>query len=301
MSPAELPVVSIVIAGVNPPEYLEACLRSLAGQHFGAATEWVLVRRAGQEHPLPSHLENVGITPIRVPQKTSLGRMRSIGLRAARADIVALTEDHCLPAPDWLDRLEQAHGNGPAPIIGGPVDNGATSSPVDRAAFLLEYLPFASPLARGPVDRLAAANVSYRSSFLRQHLDPEEAYDAGRFHELARSHGFTLWAEPDARVTHRKHFTLRAYTRERFHFSRCLAGTRFMAPRDPRRAVYALGAPLLPLLIAFRLAALLLEKPVYRRNLAPAAVPCAAGALAWALGEIAGYLAGPGESESFLS
>ncbi|MGQ0539084.1 MAG: glycosyltransferase family 2 protein, partial [Gemmatimonadaceae bacterium] len=46
---------------------------------------------------------------VEVADFGSLGPANAAGVRAARAPIVALAEDHCFPDPDWAQHLISAH------------------------------------------------------------------------------------------------------------------------------------------------------------------------------------------------
>jgi glycosyltransferase involved in cell wall biosynthesis len=47
------------------------------------------------------------------PANRGPGPARNIGWRAARADVIAFTDDDCLPEPDWLEKGLQAIGSNP--------------------------------------------------------------------------------------------------------------------------------------------------------------------------------------------
>ena len=63
-------------------------------------------------------------------------RLRARGLVEARGEIVAFTEDHCVPAPDFCAATLRAHGEDPRPAVSGAVVNGSPDSTIDRANFL---------------------------------------------------------------------------------------------------------------------------------------------------------------------
>src|SRR5690606_21212240 len=156
---------------------------------------------------------------IALPPPRTLAELRTAGLDAASGDIVALTEDHCVPSPDWFVLLLALHQAQPAAAIGGAVDNAATERLVDRFVYAYEYGPFTSPAAHGPVEVLPGPNVSYKRVALQslRQVWPQ-GFDEGRVHRTLRSAGFGLWSEPALRVWLKKHFTLLAFLRERFHY-----------------------------------------------------------------------------------
>jgi hypothetical protein len=86
-----------------------------------------------------------------------------VGAEAA-GEIVAWTEDHCLPAPDWCEKIREAHERNPdAEMIGGAVVNGSQDNPMDWANFLCTFGPFVPPIKRPPGQRVpAVANLSMK-------------------------------------------------------------------------------------------------------------------------------------------
>jgi hypothetical protein len=91
--------------------------------------------------------------------------LRLLGLTEARGDVVAITEDHCDVAPDWCERVLDAHARHPdAVAMAGPVTNGAAGRLMDRASFFLVHGRNVPESAGRPGDWFppAGSNVSYK-------------------------------------------------------------------------------------------------------------------------------------------
>jgi len=90
--------------------------------------------------------------------------LRAQATADAIGEIVAWTEDHCLPAPDWCARICEAHAMRlNADVIGGAVLNGSCEATMDWANFLCTFGPFVPPLDRTPTKRApAVANLSMK-------------------------------------------------------------------------------------------------------------------------------------------
>jgi hypothetical protein len=216
----------------------------------------------------------------------------------AAGEIIALTEDHCLPAADWCKKVVEVHRAQGAAAIGGTVDNAATRGLIDWAAYWCEYGAFASPAAPGLVAALAAANVTYKRAALQRIGALERtAYHEGDVHARFMAAGDALWAEPRLRVWHKKHFTARSYCRERFAYSRWYAGGRRAQLNPPRRLLYLGATPLLPGLLLLRLFQRTQGRPAERRRFAAALPYLLLFVCVWAAGEAAGILWGAGASE----
>ncbi|HEX6507180.1 MAG TPA: glycosyltransferase family A protein, partial [Chloroflexota bacterium] len=102
---SEDPLVSIVVVTRDRPALLVGTLRALARQtwqryelivvdHGGDERTRLLVRREGGRY-------------VPAPDST-LAWARQAGVSAAGGEIVAFTDDDCVPAADWLDRLVSA-------------------------------------------------------------------------------------------------------------------------------------------------------------------------------------------------
>jgi hypothetical protein len=238
---------------------------------------------------------------IEVPERQSIAQLRSIGIGEARGKIIAITEDHCIPAPDWCQTIIKVHAARAEPAIGGAVDNAATQRLIDWAVYFCEYSYFSSRVPHGPVDKLPAPNVSYKRAALEEMRDLWiNGYQENLLHQQLAAQGYRLWSDPSLVVWHKKHFTLRSFGAERFHYGRWFAGTRGQI--DPaRRIFYLLVSPLLPALILVRLARRVYNEQrlwgLFIRSLPYISIFL----VIWAAGEMSGYACGPGDSAFYLS
>lgn len=102
----EPPLVSIVLATCRRPERLARTLRTLAAQSYPAFE--VLVVDNCPSHPgaadVVAELGDGRFRPLLEPTP-GLSRARNLGLRAAAADVVALTDDDVDVDPDWLGSI----------------------------------------------------------------------------------------------------------------------------------------------------------------------------------------------------
>jgi hypothetical protein len=224
-------------------------------------------------------------------------QLRFAGYRRAKGDVVAVTEDHCYVAPDWVQRVLAAHAAFPeAGAIGGAVENGTNEKVVDWAAFLLTQGPFMVPMTTGPAKKISGpANVSYK----RRVLDriPGEV-EEGLIDWLALPHaleGETLVSDGSIRVLHHQSQGLLRTSLAEFDNGRTIAGYR---RRDMTRGDWArvVGSPLLPLYRSWRAMRIVKSKDVPRGTLT-AALPTHVWFQYCAMaGELLGYAFGPGGS-----
>ncbi len=290
------PRLSLVIASVNGADSLRDCLATFAPQASAAALEIVVAESSGDGAAAEVCAHYPVVRHLHFDERKSIPDLRAIGLLNARGEILAMTEDHCLADARWLENLLRAHES-PHEVIGGAVENAATSALVDWAVYFCEYGRYMLPTCAGATDDLPGPNVSYKRAALERFRDLLAPATWEPFwHWRLLSQGVPLINDPSVVVYHRKHFTLRGFLAERYHYARSFAGRRVEGAALPRRLLFVCGAPLLPPLLLARVAARVLGKRRKRRELLLALPYIALFTLSWSWGELIGYALGAGES-----
>jgi hypothetical protein len=141
-----------------------------------------------------------GFSPIQHPTNLGVSTARNTGLARATAPIVAFTDDDCVPADDWAERILASFAEHPnAHGIGGEIDVLHQDTPVQR--YLAENNPL-KPLelglaegsglwhrlrlylqqgsAEGPVCRPVYGLVGASMAFRRTSLEAVGGFDPGR-------------------------------------------------------------------------------------------------------------------------
>lgn len=118
-----MPQISVVVPTYGRPERLAACLSALALQDHDAYE--VIIVDDGSDPPV----EDVVLAaagPVRYVRQANAGpaAARNEGAKAARAPLLAFTDDDCRPAPGWLTAMARAHEREPDALIGGRTSNG---------------------------------------------------------------------------------------------------------------------------------------------------------------------------------
>jgi GT2 family glycosyltransferase len=291
------PQLSIVIASINGRPYLEACLEALARQRGDIAAEVIVADCVGRSVTDFVRAEHPQVRLIELAGPQSVPALRSAGILVARGEIVAITEDHCIPAEDWYKSMVCAHREHPGPAIGGAVDNAATERPIDWAVYFCEYSNFSSPVRHGVVRDLPGPNVSYKRTAIPELEDlVREGYWETFLHWRLEAQGHALWSDPRVRVIHRKSFRFGTFFRERYHYGRAFAGTRNESVSVARRLYYIAFSPFLPPLLLARIARRVLSRDRCVGRFVRALPYLAVFTIAWSAGEWIGYATGPGES-----
>src|SRR4029077_4452897 len=95
------PRISVVIATRDRPDDLARCLASvLACDHD--SFEVVVVDQGEPPAPLVCDSRVVHVPTATRGKSAGL----NVGVKTARADLMAFTDDDCTVPPDWLDRVE---------------------------------------------------------------------------------------------------------------------------------------------------------------------------------------------------
>jgi hypothetical protein len=295
------PFFSVIVGRVSTEDSLRVLetLEALRGQQGVGPYEVILADRLGG--PLGREIERrfPALHRLAFPSDTPLPQLRAGALRMARGRYVAVTEDHCIPPSDWLASFAREFAAAPPGTIaiGGAVENGLADSAFDEATFLCEYFRFLPPLAGEGPSAVPGMNVTYERQALlrvdRHHLE-SDFWEAGVHEDLALQGG--LMATDRVRLLHVKRFRMRPFLLQRYHYSKHYAGRRFQSASPFRRMLACLGRLALPPLLLARMGFHVLPRPGGRRALRRALPWLSLFVTVWAVGEMAGCLAGAGNS-----
>ncbi len=291
-----VPKLSVVIASCVGAPYISTCLRSLESQIQGDDIEVLVVDRAGGEIPDMIERDFAWAKVFRRLPGTSVSDLRSFGINHAKADWVAIIEEHCVASEDWVRTILRST-NEKVAAIGGVVADANYERLTDWAVYFTEYNSYMPPAIRGRTQDVCSANCVYRRDLLIKYLpDAGSGYwEAGLNHTLSKA-GESFVCEPELVVHHTGPFKLGYYLHQRFLFSRAFAGTRRQHVSTAFRAAYLLLSPFLIPLLWARTASRILAK---RRHIGkflqvtPLLVPIT---VTYVLGEFVGFIAGEGDS-----
>lgn len=226
---------------------------------------------------------------------------RVAGIREASARVVVLGEDHCFPSPDWAAALIEAHRDDYA-VVGPVLTNANPRSMMSWANLLLEYSPWLDGAKRTETDALPGHNSAYRRDLLISYGDHlEEIFEVEDVVQRdLRSKGHRMLLEPAARTNHLNFSRLAPSLKLRFNAGRSFAGHRTMDWAFAKRAIYILGAPLIPLVRFARVIRMIRASTTYSW-LFPRIVPLLILVLIVdGFGELVGYVTGPGNAAKVL-
>jgi hypothetical protein len=242
--------MSVIVITPDRYETVRKTMRHLRAQTVKDRLEIVLVVPTREEAEIDeSELkEFCQYRILEVGEVTSIAGANAVGVRHAAAPIIALTEDHSFPDPDWAEALIRAHCQ-PYAAVGPVVRNANPNSIVSWADLLIGYGPWLDPAPAGTVDYLPGHNSSYKRAVLLEYGDELEAMLEAEtiLHWDLRAKGYQLYLEPAAKTAHANFGRLSSWMPVQFHWGRLFAANR--AQRWPwrRRMFFAAGSPLIPL------------------------------------------------------
>jgi hypothetical protein len=301
------PSLSVVVGLISGrPDDLRRCLGALARQTvapaevlvpYDDACAAVTALQAEFPHVRFIRAEGLDTTAARAgASREHHDTLRTIGLRAARSDFIALTEDHAHAAPNWCAGMVDALLHDPdAAAVGGAVECDSPSA-LNWAVWFCDFGRYQNPLPDGPAVFVSDSNVTYRRSALDRVRDAWQGdYHETAVHEAMVAAGLTL-RTTSAVVVWQARTGLRWSTAlvERFVWARSFAGTRAkLAPS--RRWVLAALSPLLPAVMTWRVVQITRVRGRHTSRLVGVLPHVVVLQSAWAVGELVGYLtADPG-------
>ena len=183
------------------PERLRALLESLAAQE-GADFEVIVVADGATpavEAVLAAPPQGLALRVERHPHARGPAAARNTGWRAARAPLVAFTDDDCVAAPGWLAALTAVGSDCVQGRVEPHPDERDGIGPFSRTLWVRDAGPF-----------FQTANILYRRDLLERLGGFDEAYPfpAGEDTDLgwrAREAGAEIAFAPDALVWHAVH------------------------------------------------------------------------------------------------
>jgi hypothetical protein len=286
------PDLSVIVVTLVDTAHLRHCLRALQEQE-GTATFEVIVPcddTLGDTGELQAEFSTTNFIPL--SGRRTYAELRATGANAARGRLLAVTEDHCRPARDWVQNIVNVHEQPPL-AIGGVVEKTGPDKALNWAVYFLDYLRYMPPVRAGETHELTDLNVSYKMSALQEIRDVwTQEFHEPSVHAALEARGGTLWLSPDIVVQQRRQLRIGHALWDRYAFGRLFGSTRAASVPVTKRMIYAVLAPVLPALLVVRLTRHILNKKRHLGAFVTALPYIILLASAWAWGEFVGYLTG---------
>ncbi len=290
------PSLSVVVPYVNRWRDVEGCLLALRAQAADEVLQVLVPHRLGAAEQKRLQETFPEVTAIAADSATTIPQLRALGFDAAEAPSVAVIEDHVIVPAGWARRLLELQRNGAA-VGAGAVENAATGTWVDWAAFLCEYSHLLPPIEAGVVEGVTGNNTIYSREALERHRQITHAgLWENHLHDAIKAEGGTLVCDPTIVVGHKMHYSVWDYLSQRYLYSRSFAGARFRDAGLGKRLVGGAAALALPPVLLFRILRRCLSKDIPKALVLRSIPLLGIFVVSWAVGEAVGAWLGPGEA-----
>jgi glycosyltransferase involved in cell wall biosynthesis len=221
------PFISIIVPTYDRLESLAACVQAIGQLDYPLDRFELIIVDDGSPVPVevPERVVRSDLS-VTVLRQTNAGPAlaRNTGALHARGDILAFTDDDCLPATQWLKELAQAVRDAPTRLIGGRTMNGLVDNLYSTASQMIVDEAYGYFLSRDSDLRFFATNNMAVSATL--------FHAVGGFHPSFRTSedrefcdrwihgGHSLLYAPEAIVYHHHHLSLAGFFGQHFHYGR---------------------------------------------------------------------------------
>ncbi len=303
---SQAPRVSVVVALIaGERDRLAACLEALHRQEDAPPFEILVpyddavaqVATLVERYPDVRFLRAEGLDTADARGGASREHhdsLRTLGLRQARADVIALTEDHAVAGPRWVrGNLEALEALPEAGAVGGAVEC-KSDHVLNWAVWFCDFGRYANPLPEGPAAWVSDSNVFYRREALERVGDAwKDDYHETAVHDALASVGHPICLTPRTEVWQaRAPIRLGRALRERYVWGRSYAATRVQHASAAARLPLALASPLLAGVLTWRVVRTALMRRRHLGRLAQALPAIVLLHAVWAFGEGVGYATG---------
>jgi predicted dehydrogenase len=304
-SVASAPELSVVLVASTGFGSVSRVVQYLTRQTITASIELILIGPSREvlskeAQPWASRFHSIQVLEDR--HITNVDVAAALGIRAARAPVVATVEDHAYPDPNWAAAILRAHG-GPYVAVGSTFRNANPSSLLSWANLLLSYGEWSEPVTGGETTSISRHNVSYKKRALTDLEDLEQLFGrGGALFDKLRRNGGKFYLASDAIVEHVNFSRLIPTLWLRVGAARLSAARRASKEKwtVARRAIYVVGGVLIPLLRARLLVGKVLA-PLPHISRAKLALALLLGCVLDAAGQVIGFALGAGKTAERLA
>jgi GT2 family glycosyltransferase len=244
--------VSVVIATHARKKSLLRCVEALCGQTLPRDAFEVVVCDDGSPEPIGPTLahfaDRIALTVVR-KQQGGPAAARNEGARHASGQLLAFTDDDCVPEDDWLESLVARMESHPGHLIGGSIVNLLLDDPYATATQSIMSCVY-DWYARHPGARrfYSTANLAVPTNrfWLLEGFSEQYQRAAGEDYDFCArwtEAGFRDVYAPEAAVGHAHGHSLRSFWRQHFSYGRALLRVRLGMARRRGHGVIDLESP----------------------------------------------------------
>ncbi len=290
---------TVIIACNNAETVIVECLARLMRQDDHSELEIIVADGSHDRTAQLVEAQFPKVKLLRFEGPSTLPVLRAGAIALAKGKIIAILDPYTMVSPNWLQQVISEHAEHLHAAIGGAVDlyDADNRGMLAWAQYFNEYGMFMSPVKEGVIEILPGCNISYKRELLFDGDKPRfEVFWKTFVHaELSRAGG-ELWQSPLIHVELWKPVGFASFLATRFLHGRCYAAMRCEDSSAPERALRFLTSPLVPFVLQYRWTRRIWPKNRHRARFILSMPIQFMLFVCWSLGELAGYLAGAGDS-----
>jgi glycosyltransferase involved in cell wall biosynthesis len=222
-----VPFFSVIVPTRDRSSQLAACMEALGKLEYPADRFEVIVVDDGGTASL-AEIESVfrdklSLSVIR-QEPAGPAAARNTAARHAQGRFLAMTDDDCAPAPDWLSRLQESFERDPAKLYGGRTLNGL---PLNRCAeasqIIIDVVYDLQPKLENFPQFFATNNFAVSAAGFREVGGFRESFRTSEDREFCDRWvhvGRELAHLPEAVVSHSHNLDFAALMRQHFNYGR---------------------------------------------------------------------------------
>jgi GT2 family glycosyltransferase len=242
--PSELrlpPSISVLVCTRNGSPTLRPCLEALGAQTHGNYE--VVVIDDGSTDDTPAIAKSFPFVRYERQDHAGLSAARNRGMELAKGDLLAYTDDDCIPDEDWLLHVSRAFDDSTCVAAGGPNLPPPPRNGTEACVAVAPGAPSHVLLDDLEAEHLPGCNLVIRKGALRAIGGFREEFTcAGDDVDVCwrlQAHGGRLRFVPAAVVWHHRRRTARAYLRQQRGYGHAEA---MLIRRYPHRFAWLGGA-----------------------------------------------------------
>ncbi|CAN5749404.1 hypothetical protein BH11VER1_BH11VER1_29180 [soil metagenome] len=235
------PRFSVIVCSRNGSSTLRSCLEALGRQTY--PHHEVLLIDDGSTDDTPEIARSFNFVQYHRQEHAGLSAARNHGMRLAAGELLAYTDDDCIPDEDWLQYLSAAFDTPEWVAAGGPNISPPPRNETEACVAAAPGAPSHVLLNDEEAEHLPGCNLVIRKDALLAiggfRMEFTTAGDDVDICWRLRNHGGKLRFVPAAVVWHHRRFTVQAYLRQQSGYGHAEA---MLMAHYPERFAWFSGA-----------------------------------------------------------
>ncbi len=284
--------ITVIVAAKNASSMIKESLTAWKNQLHN--TDEIIVSNASDESTAEIvRREFPSAILLNLDKNALIPELWAAAIPQSTGELIAITIANCVPRSTWIKHARILIASGLSGA-GGAIENHRQASLADTAVYFSRYWRYLPPFIAKETDDLPADNVVYKTSDLLKYrmLFKDGFWD----HEINKQmieEGMHLLITPNLTASHKYGAGFFSFFANRFHHGFHFGRARCEEFGIPKRILYVLAAPVIPFVLLYRIWNATKVDTRQRRSLTRVVPLLLPFLIAWSIGEVFGYIAGP--------